>query len=131
MREPTPALAPVRSLGIVLVGCPTCRRPLGLAGAAGIEAAVAEHLRGCEPDACPRCLEEARLYWTLDGWRCGDCLGELVLDDLGPLAVLAEEPAELFPAVARVGRVGRVRRARRRHATQPPAAEIDTAGEVA
>ena len=32
-----------------------------------------------QPDACPRCLEEARLHWTLSGWRCGDCRAELVI----------------------------------------------------
>lgn len=97
-----PVLARVASLGVVLAGCPACRSAVGLAGAEGLDAALTAHLRECpaQPDACPRCLEEARLYWTLDGWRCGDCLNELVLDDLGVPPIAA--PASALPAPRRL-----------------------------
>jgi hypothetical protein len=36
-----------------------------------------------------RWVEEARLYSSVSGWRCGDCLSELVLDDLAPADTLA------------------------------------------
>ena len=74
-----------------------------------------------QPDACPRCLGEARLHWTLSGWRCGDCRAEVVLgSDFTVLAVLAEEPAALSPAIARIGR------ARRRRAARPAARDERT-----
>jgi hypothetical protein len=37
------------------------------------------------PDVCPGCGCEAELYPRGNGWRCGDCLAELLSDALtGP-----------------------------------------------
>ncbi len=97
---PAVALAPVRSLGVVLAGCPACRRVLGLAGAEGLELAVAAHRRGCPArrpaptrpahrrrrlgwageDACGGCGCEAALYAHGADRRCGDCLAALRLE---------------------------------------------------
>jgi hypothetical protein len=110
MREPTLALptaatlalAPVPSLGVVLAGCAACRLPLGLDGAEGLDAALAGHLQACPqvPEVCPRCHCEGALQHRMSGWRCGDCLGELVLDDLGTAATLAPaRPAQRLRAV--------------------------------
>jgi hypothetical protein len=91
-----PALAPVASLGLVLAGCPACRMPLGVHGAPGLAEALAAHSRCCPKqrpaapapvparpadDVCPGCGCEAELYLRASGWRCGDCLAELLLTD--------------------------------------------------
>jgi len=94
-------LAPVRSLGVVPAGCPVCHRFLGLAGAEGLELAVAAHRRGCPAsrpaptrpghyhrrrgawageDVCGGCGCEAALYVHGAGRRCGDCLAALRLE---------------------------------------------------
>jgi hypothetical protein len=82
------ARAPIPSLGVVLVGCPDCRALLGLEGAEGLAAALAEHRRDCpaiDDDVCAGCGCEAELYPCGTSRRCGDCLGELLSDTLtGP-----------------------------------------------
>jgi hypothetical protein len=101
-----PALAPVPSLGVVLVGCPDCQAVIGVDHAPGLGAALAAHRHDCpkrprphglaavptqaptavpDDDVCPRCHCEAELYphGSGDGWRCGDCLAEQLFDDLG------------------------------------------------
>jgi hypothetical protein len=100
------ATAPIPSLGVVLVGCPDCRAVLGLEGAPGMADALVAHRRSCAKrprasrsarpgrrapgarpvdDVCPGCGCEAELYPHGGGWRCGDCLAELLSDTLdGP-----------------------------------------------
>ena len=75
-------LAPVRSLGLVLAGCPDCRAMLGIHGAPGLAAALAAHRAACPATAqvCPGCGCEAELHPYGDTWRCGDCLGERLFD---------------------------------------------------
>jgi hypothetical protein len=82
-----------------------------VAGAGGADAAILEHLRGCEPDACPHCLEEARLYWTASGWRCGDCKAEAVLggDFTAPVPPAAQMPHVAEVDLARLRRSARQR----------------------
>ena len=86
------ARASVPSLGVVLVGCPDCRAVLGVDGAPGLPAAVAAHRAACPAadDVCPGCGCEAELYPHGAGWRCGDCRGERLVDDL---AGSASQPA--------------------------------------
>jgi hypothetical protein len=104
----TPAVAaraPVRSLGLVLVGCPDCHAVLGIDGAPGLTAAVAAHRRTC-PEAsqvCPGCGCEAELYPRADGWRCGDCLGERLFDDLASPPAPAHPRVRAVPASPRRG----------------------------
>jgi hypothetical protein len=78
------ARAPVRSLGLVLVGCPDCHAVLGIDGAPGLASALAAHRRACPAAGgmCPGCGCEAALYPHGASWRCGDCLGERLFDDL-------------------------------------------------
>ncbi len=86
---PALARAPVPSLGLVLVGCPDCRAVLGVDGAPGLAGALAAHRSACPAadDVCPRCGCEAELHPRGDTWRCGDCLGERLSDELaGPPA---------------------------------------------
>jgi hypothetical protein len=114
--------APLRSLGLVQAscpGCPDCRAVIGLDGAHGLANALARPRRTCPPgdQVCPACGCEGQLYQRASGWRCGDCLGERLFDDL------ASPPA---PARTRVRAAG----ARPRHpehqdatATEPEPAE--------
>jgi hypothetical protein len=77
------ARAPVPSLGVILAGCPDCRTVIGLDGAPGLANALARHRRTCPAgDVCPTCGCEGELHQRGDGWRCGDCLGEQLADDL-------------------------------------------------
>jgi hypothetical protein len=78
------ARAPVPSLGVVLVGCPDCRAVIGLDGAPGGPAALAAHRSACPAgdDVCPGCGCEAEHHPRGDTWRCGDCLGERLFEDL-------------------------------------------------
>ena len=114
---PLLARAPVPSLGLVLVGCPHCRAVIGLDGAPGLAAALAAHRRTCpaDDDVCGGCGCEAKLYPRGDGWRCGDCLGELLFDDL------AGPPPPAHPRVRAVQ--ARPRRAERQAATDVEFAE--------
>jgi hypothetical protein len=111
------ALAPVRSLGLVLVGCPDCRAVVGIDGAAGLPDALAAHRRVCPAadDVCPGCGCEAELYPRGDGWRCGDCLGERLFDTLA-------SPPTLVRSLVRIVRA-RPRRAKHQGATDPESAE--------
>jgi hypothetical protein len=108
---PALALAPVASLGLVLAGCPACRLPVGVDGAPGLAAALAAHRQTCplrppapaapEDEVCPGCGCEAELYRRAGGWRCGDCLAEVLLDDLAAPAAtrpLARQPVRAAPA---------------------------------
>jgi hypothetical protein len=119
------ARAPVPSLGVVLVGCPDCRAALGVDGAPGLAAALAAHRRTCAKrphapslappgrrapsarpvdDVCPGCGCEAELYPRADGWRCGDCLAELLSDTLdGPPAPAPRPQVRAVPARPRHG----------------------------
>src|SRR6266542_3217513 len=86
---PALARAPVPSLGLVLVGCPDCRVVLGIDGAPGLAGALAAHRAACPAadDVCGGCGCEAELHPRGDTWRCGDCLGERLSDELaGPPA---------------------------------------------
>jgi hypothetical protein len=78
------ARAPLPSLGMVLAGCPDCRAVLGIDGAPGLAAALAAHRRTCSAaiDICGGCGCEAELYPRGDDWRCADCLGQRLFDDL-------------------------------------------------
>jgi hypothetical protein len=86
------ARAPVPSLGVVLAGCPDCRAVLGLDGAACLTAALATHRSACPAadDICPGCGCEAELHPRGDGWRCADCVGERLSDDLTSPPVRAD-----------------------------------------
>jgi hypothetical protein len=114
---PSLARAPVPSLGVVLVGCPDCRAVLGVDGAPGLAAALAAHRAACPAadDVCPGCGCEAELYPCGDGWRCGDCLGELLFDGLASPPVLARPRVRVVQA--------RPRRAEHQGATGPECAE--------
>ena len=115
--SPSLARAPLPSLGVVLVGCPDCRAILGVDGAPGLPGALAAHRDGClaASDVCPGCGCEAELHPRNGGWRCGDCLGELLSD------TLTSPPA---PAQARVRAVrARPRRAEHQGAVDPEPAE--------
>ncbi len=92
---PSLARAPAPSLGLVLVGCPDCRAVIGVDGAPGLAGALAAHRAACPAadDVCPGCGCEAELHPHNDGWRCGDCLGELLVDDLpGSASQPAHDP---------------------------------------
>lgn len=81
------ALVPVPSLGVVLAGCPACRRPVGLDGAPGLGEVLAEHRRGCprrprsRRPVCPGCGCEAELWRRGNAWRCSDCWAWLLLGE--------------------------------------------------
>ena len=114
---PSLARAPAPSLGLVLVGCPDCRAVIGVDGAPGLAGALAAHRAACPAadDVCPGCGCEAELHPHNDGWRCGDCLGELLFDDLASPPVLARPRVHAVPV--------RPRRAEHQGATGPEFAE--------
>jgi hypothetical protein len=90
-----PARAPVPSLGVVLAGCPDCRAVLGVDGDPGLAGALAAHRRACPAadDVCAGCGCEAELYPRGDRWRCADCLGQWLVDDLpGSASQPAHDP---------------------------------------
>jgi len=109
-----PARAPVPSLGVVLAGCPNCRAVIGVDGGPGLAGALAAHRSAClaADDVCGACGCEAELSLRGDGWRCGDCLGERLVDTLTSPPGPARRP--------RVRAVqARPRRAQRQAAAEP------------
>jgi hypothetical protein len=94
------ARAPIPSLGVVLVGCPDCRAVIGIDGGPRLRAAVAAHRRACPAaaDVCPGCGCEAELHPHGDGWRCADCLGERLFDDLAGPPAPAQPRVRAVPA---------------------------------
>ncbi|SRR6266511_1133555 len=110
-------LAPVPSLGLVLAGCPDCRAVLGIDGAAGLARALAAHRDACPAadQVCPGCGCEAELHPRGDGWRCADCLGQRLFDELGC------PPAPARPRVRAVS--ARPRHAEHQAVTEPEPAE--------
>jgi hypothetical protein len=103
MTTPAAAKAPVRSLGLVLVGCPDCHTVLGIDGAPGLTSAVVAHRRTCPAagQVCPGCGCEAELYPHGADWRCGDCLGERLFDDLAGPPPPAHPRVRAMPASPR------------------------------
>jgi hypothetical protein len=97
---PTRAQAPVRSLGAVLVGCPDCHTVIGVDGAPGLPGAVAAHRRVCPAadNVCGGCGCEAELHPRGDRWRCADCLGERLFDDLASPPAAARSRVRAVPA---------------------------------
>jgi len=104
------ARAPVPSLGVVLAGCPDCRAVLGVDGAPGLADALAAHRCVCPAadDVCPGCGCEAELHpRNGGGWRCGDCLGELLFADLTSPPAPAPARPRVRAVRARPGRTDR------------------------
>ncbi len=112
----TLARAPVPSLGVVLVGCPDCRVVLGIDGAPGLRAALAAHRSACPAaaDVCGGCGCEAELHPRGDTWRCADCLGERLFDELASPPVSARPRVRVVPV-------------RRPHSAHHPAADAEPA----
>ncbi len=116
--SPTPALVATR-LGVVLAGCPDCRLPIGLAGAPGIDGAVAAHRVACDASACPRCWQEAPLALRGGELRCAECWAAAVLELPVPAVV-----ARARPKRARRARRGRAEAVAARHVIAAPAGEL-------
>ncbi len=93
-------LAPVRSLGLVLAGCPDCRAVVGIDGAPGLADALAAHHAACPAAAevCPGCGCEAKLHQRGHTWRCADCLGERLFDEPASPPAPARPRVHAIPA---------------------------------
>ena len=117
----TPALVATR-LGVVLAGCPDCRLPIGLAGAPGIDEAVAAHRVACDASACPRCWQEAPLVLRDGALRCVECWAAAVLELPVPVVV-----ARAGPKRARRARRARAEAVIARHVVASPDGERSVA----
>jgi hypothetical protein len=101
---PLPVFGKLPGLGLSVVGCSWCRRVVGVAGADGLDDALAAHGAECpkrppvasvppEDSVCTRCRCEGELVQRFGGPSlCTDCVAESVLGDLA--AGLVSKPVD-------------------------------------